>query len=69
MSLYFISSSSLCVSCVLMFGFHGRAMTYVRSVSADACIYAWRCSKYLVWVEVHLVWLQSENLETHTLWN
>jgi hypothetical protein len=35
MSLYFITSC-LGVSLVLMFGFHGRAVTYVGSVSADA---------------------------------
>jgi hypothetical protein len=34
MSLYFISSC-LGVSLVLMFGFHGRAITCVRSGSAD----------------------------------
>ena len=61
MSLYFISSC-LGVSLVVMFGFRGRAIMYVRSVSADARIYAWRFKECLVWVSVHLVWLQIENL-------
>lgn len=68
MSLYFMSSY-LGVSLVLMFGFHGRAIMYVRPVSADARIYAWRFKKCLVWVQVYLVWLQIENLETHMLRN